>query len=274
MDDFVSALQEVQPAFGAAVNTLEMCRVNGMLACGVKHAHIQETVMTLVEQVRRSDRTPLLTCLLEGPSGSGKTALAATIAIDSDFPFVKVISTDNMVGLTEQSKCGIIAKVFEDAYKSPLSIIIVDDLERIIEYVDIGPRFSNLILQTLLVLVKRVPPKGRKLLVLGTTSTDRVMESLGLSGAFNVQLHVPELEPQDIMLVLQELGVFATHDLEAAVEALGNEVPVKKLLMVVEMAAQGKEEEAADAVYSGKSKISLNRFYDCLRDLPVSAGRL
>lgn len=26
MDDFITALQEVQPAFGAAVNTLEMCR--------------------------------------------------------------------------------------------------------------------------------------------------------------------------------------------------------------------------------------------------------
>jgi hypothetical protein len=26
MDDFISALNEVKPAFGAAINTLEMCR--------------------------------------------------------------------------------------------------------------------------------------------------------------------------------------------------------------------------------------------------------
>ncbi|KAH8952064.1 hypothetical protein BDL97_09G064900 [Sphagnum fallax] len=51
MDDFMSALNEVKPAFGAAINTLDMCRLNGMLDCGERHAHIQRTVMTFVEQV-------------------------------------------------------------------------------------------------------------------------------------------------------------------------------------------------------------------------------
>ncbi|CAK9264862.1 unnamed protein product [Sphagnum jensenii] len=51
MDDFMSALNEVKPSFGAAINTLEMCRLNGMLDCGERHAHIQRTVMTFVEQV-------------------------------------------------------------------------------------------------------------------------------------------------------------------------------------------------------------------------------
>ncbi|KAH9560233.1 hypothetical protein CY35_06G096100 [Sphagnum magellanicum] len=51
MDDFMSALNEVKPAFGAAINTPEMCRLNGMLDCGERHAHIQKTVMTFVEQV-------------------------------------------------------------------------------------------------------------------------------------------------------------------------------------------------------------------------------
>ncbi len=39
------------------------------------------------------------------------------------------------------------AQVFEDAYKSPMSIIILDDIERLLEYVAIGPRFSNAVLQ-------------------------------------------------------------------------------------------------------------------------------
>ncbi|CAK9195387.1 unnamed protein product [Sphagnum troendelagicum] len=51
MDDFMSALNEVKPAFGAAINTLKMCRLNGMLDCGERHAHIQRTIMTFVEQV-------------------------------------------------------------------------------------------------------------------------------------------------------------------------------------------------------------------------------
>jgi vesicle-fusing ATPase len=49
-----------------------------------------------------------------------------------------------------------------------------DDIERLLEYVAIGPRFSNLVLQVLLVLVKKQPPAGRRLLVIGTTSSGEV----------------------------------------------------------------------------------------------------
>ncbi|KAG4385179.1 hypothetical protein GLYMA_12G044801v4 [Glycine max] len=66
-----------------------------------------------------------------------------------------------MIGLHESTKCAQIIKVFEYSYKSPLSVIILDDIERLLEYVPIGPRFSNLISQTLLVLLKRFPPKQR-----------------------------------------------------------------------------------------------------------------
>ena len=48
-------------------------------------------------------------------------------------------------------------QVFEDAYKSPQSVIVVDDIERLLDYVPIGPRFSNTVLQCLLVLFKKAP---------------------------------------------------------------------------------------------------------------------
>jgi vesicle-fusing ATPase len=50
-------------------------------------------------------------------------------------------------------------RIFNDAYKSSLSCILIDNFERLIEYVDIGPRFSNAILQALLILIKRLPDK-------------------------------------------------------------------------------------------------------------------
>lgn len=45
------------------------CRLNGMVDCGDRHKHIYERAMLLVEQVKESKGSPLLTCLLEGPSG-------------------------------------------------------------------------------------------------------------------------------------------------------------------------------------------------------------
>jgi SpoVK/Ycf46/Vps4 family AAA+-type ATPase len=85
-----------------------------------------------VEQVRNSNRTQVVSLLLHGAANSGKTALAATIAMDSQFPFIKLISPESMVGFTESSKINHINKIFNDAYKSPLSVIVLDNIERLL----------------------------------------------------------------------------------------------------------------------------------------------
>ncbi|KAK6283790.1 hypothetical protein POUND7_002742, partial [Theobroma cacao] len=66
--------------------------------------------------------------------------------------------------------------------------------------------------------------------------------------------------------VLHQLNVFAEEDVSAAAEAL-NDMPIKKLYMLIEMAAQGEQGGAAEAIYSGKEKIKLSHFYDCLQDV-------
>ncbi|XP_030480128.1 vesicle-fusing ATPase [Cannabis sativa] len=266
MDDFLNACHEIVPAFGASTDDLKRSRLNGMADCGDRHKHIYQRAMLLVEQVKVSKGSPLVTCLLEGPSGSGKTALAATVGIDSDFPYVKIVSAETMIGLHESTKCAHIVKVFEDAYKSPLSIIILDDIERLLEYVAIGPRFSNVISQTLLVLLKRLPPEGKKLMVIGTTSELNFLDSVGLCYAFSVTYHVPTLKANDAKRVLQQLNVFAEDDIDSAAEAL-DDMPIKKLYMLIEMAAQGESGGSAEAIYSGKEKIKISHFYDCIQDV-------
>nr|POE91511.1 vesicle-fusing atpase [Quercus suber] len=266
MDDFLNALHEIIPAFGASTDDLERCRLNGMVDCGDRNKHIYHRAMLLVEQVKVSKGSPLVTCLLEGPSGSGKTTLAATVGIDSDFPYVKIVSAESMIGLHESTKCAQIVKVFEDAYKSPLSIIILDDIERLLEYVAIGPRFSNIISQTLLVLLKRLPPKGKKLMVIGTTSEVGFLDSIGFCDNFSVIYNVPTLKTSDAKKVLEQLNVFANEDIDTAAESL-NDMPIKKLYMLIEMAAQGEHGGDSEAIYAGKDKIKISHFYDCLQDI-------
>lgn len=117
-----------------------------------------------------------------------------------------------------------------------------------------------------MVLLKRLPPKGKKILVIGTTSESGFLESVGLSDAFSVTYHVPTLKTEDAKKVLQQLDVFASDDVDSAAEAL-NDMPIKKLYMVVEMAAQGEHGGTAEAIYSGKEKINIAHFYDCLQDI-------
>lgn len=243
MEDFETALLEVKPAFGHHADEFENCVGNGIIPYSADFEHLLNSCTSMVEQVRNSENTPLLTLLLHGCSGCGKTALSAHLARRSDYPFVRRISNEQYVGYSEQGKVNAMAKIFEDAYKSPLSLIVLDDLERLMDYVRIGPRFSNLVLQALFALLKKQPPKtGRRLLVIGTTSDPTFLEESELLRAFNVALKVPVLTtPEHFKAVLQGIeGYTAPVIQEICVELGGKkkEIGIRTLLLVAEMAVQ------------------------------------
>ena len=182
-------------------------------------------------------KTSLLSILLEGPPATGKTAVAASLALTSDFPFVKLLSPTSLVGMPESAKAAAITRVFDDAHKSPLSLVVLDELERLLEYVRIGPRFSNLVLQTLLTCVKKVP-RTSKLVIIATSSSAAVLESLELLDAFNVTLSVPTLGKGEAQEVLRQLGVGNRADLQPLLDQVTTGIPIKKLMLVVEMSIQ------------------------------------
>lgn len=170
-DDFLHALNnDVKPAFGTAAEALETYLGRGIINWGTPVSSLLEDGTLYTQQARAPESSGLVSILLEGPPNSGKTALAAKLALMSDFPFIKICSPDDMVGFTESAKCLHIRKIFDDAYRSQLSCIVVDNVERLLDYGSIGRRYSNLTLQALLVLLKKHPPKGRKLLILCTSS--------------------------------------------------------------------------------------------------------
>jgi vesicle-fusing ATPase len=256
--DFERALGDVEPKFGAKSTELKAFYRNGFVPYGDSFDLLMGTLERLVEQVRVSDRTPLMSVILKGPSASGKTAIAAKLAVDSGYPFVRMISADEMIGMSEGMKCQHIHKAFMDSYKSPLSLIFIDDIERIIDYVPIGPRFSNAVLQTLLVLLKKIPPdEGRRLLVIGTTAVPHLLDDLGLVQAFGVTQSVPLLEePKDVCEVLKVAAHMNEKDARSIAKAIHNKpIGIKQLLMVAEMAKQGS---------SRAERVDVNIFMECL----------
>lgn len=257
--DFERALNDVQPKFGAKSTELKALYRNGFVPYGESFDFLMSTMGRLVEQVRSSEKTPLLSCLLKGPNASGKTAVAAKVAVSSGFPFVRMISADEMIGYSDISKCQQIHKAFMDSYKSPLSVILLDDIERIIDYVPIGPRFSNTVLQTLLVLLKKVPPDdGRRLLVIGTTSVPHLLEDLGLVQAFSLTQSISLLdEPAQIEEVLRVAAHMSETDAASIAAAIKEPIGIKNLLMVAEMARQGSKSDA----------VGTNEFLECLHTM-------
>ncbi|CAG9784913.1 unnamed protein product [Diatraea saccharalis] len=245
--DFLHALEnDIKPAFGTAAEALEHFLARGIINWGSPVSSLLEDGQLYIQQARATEASGLVSVLLEGPPNSGKTALAAQLAKLSDFPFVKVCSPEDMIGFTESAKCLQIRKYFDDAYRSSLSCILVDNIERLLDYGPIGPRYSNLTLQALLVLLKKQPPKGRKLLILCTSSRRQVLEDMEVLSAFTGVLHVPNLsQPEHVLAVLEESDAFSKRDLAKIQNDLRGAkifIGIKKLLALVDMVKQTDEE--------------------------------
>jgi len=255
--DFMRALDEVHPAYGVSEEELQQVIQSGIIHYDTIVDELLKSGKLFVEQVRSSVRTPLVSILLHGPPGSGKTALGASIAQASGFPFIKLISPDNMVGLSEAQKVSTITKVFSDSYKSPLSVVVVDNIERLIDWTPMGARFSNAVLQTLLVLFNRRPPKDRRLLIIATSSLRSILTDLGLSETFDSEMRVPPISSlRALEHVVQEVELFPSEqEQRRAIRMLAEagfgsdrdglssrlQIGVKKLLSIIEMARQEPE---------------------------------
>uniref|UniRef100_A0A8B9YFF0 Vesicle-fusing ATPase n=1 Tax=Bos mutus grunniens TaxID=30521 RepID=A0A8B9YFF0_BOSMU len=241
--DFLASLEnDIKPAFGTNQEDYASYIMNGIIKWGDPVTRVLEDGELLVQQTKNSDRTPLVSVLLEGPPHSGKTALAARIAEESNFPFIKICSPDKMIGFSETAKCQAMKKIFDDAYKSQLSCVVVDDIERLLDYVPIGPRFSNLVLQALLVLLKKAPPQGRKLLIIGTTSRKDVLQEMEMLNAFSTTIHVPNIATGEQLLeALELLGNFKDEERTTITQQVKGRkvwIGIKKLLMLIEMSLQ------------------------------------
>lgn len=126
-EDFMAALAEVTPAFGVSDEELTKSIIYGVIHFSPNIDSIINSCMIYLEGLReQTSKSPKFSLLFHGPDGSGKTSLASHIAKASDFPFVKIISPEALVGYRdEMAKRDHIHKMFTDAVKSPLSILIV-----------------------------------------------------------------------------------------------------------------------------------------------------
>ncbi|KAJ5158504.1 ATPase AAA-type core [Penicillium coprophilum] len=244
--DFLQSLDEVKPAFGVSEEELASRIPYGIIHYSPTISEILREGELFVKQVGTADSTPLFSVLLHGPPSSGKTALAARIAIDSGFPFIKLISPEDMVGFSEPAKIAHISRIFDSAYKSSTSIVVIDNIERIIDWVPIGPRFSNSVLQALMVFLRKQPTHGRRLLVLATTTERALMKQLDIYNSFNSDIMVPNVSSfGELRFVMEKSGAFDAQEIARALESVGGladdgrlSVGIKKILLGIETAKQ------------------------------------
>lgn len=205
-NDFLLGLGEVKPAFGVNEEDLTKQTPYGIIPYSPRVQQIFSQGEAFISEVKSSEKERLSSILLYGPPGSGKTAIALTLALNSEFPFIKMLSAETVVGMSEPAKMQAIDNIFRDVYRSPLNVLVIDKIETLINYNPIGPRFSNDIFQMLKVNISRQPPNGRRLLIIGTTSQYTALKHMdGLDG-FTKTIPVSNItKPEELKVVMESI---------------------------------------------------------------------
>jgi vesicle-fusing ATPase len=135
-----------------------------------------------------------------------------------------------------------------------MSVIIMDEIELLIDYSSVGPRFSINMLGAFRALLQRDPPKGRKRMIVATTSERSALSQLNLISRFTREIAVPNIadwnEFWGLMMasrLLQE--AVAKRIFKGMRDRYGEyvSVGVKYVMMAIVLASRVSEELAVDA---------------------------
>lgn len=262
-EDFLQSLDEIQPAFGVSEDELEKFLRGGIIKYSPRVTEILAEGTSII-RASQSQQFPLTSVLIHGPPKSGKSALAASIALSSGFPFIRMISPRAMVGMNEQNRINYISNMFNDSYKSMQNVLVIDQIEDIIEWVNVGPRFSNGVLHSLKTFLSILPPDNRRLVVLVTTRHRNVLEQLDLTSNFNKEIYVPTVSSlTELNSVFDEVGFLDAATRQTALQQIKSQtnssvlnIGIKDILFNIESGRLSQRSELEEFVKLTVNDIS------------------
>jgi len=198
----LNAVDEITPGFGIDEANFEVYLRNPLINYGQNYGKIMSVLEKMTNLTLKGSKQ-LTSMLLYGPQGTGKTSIASHFAKNSKFTYIKIISPEKYIGVGTYGRIFSFNKIFNDAYKTRESLIIIDNIERLIEYVATGPDFNNTLMQAIMLLIKRIPENPEcRLMIIGTTSNLTAMDLLDIDKVFNVKLKIPLLNRAECARIL------------------------------------------------------------------------
>lgn len=256
--DLLRAISEVHPSFGRSET--EFVPIQDVVIYNDKYARLLGEMMACVKQIKSSKRVNLMSLLIEGKSGSGTTTLATKVALDSKVPYVKCIAPNKLLSFSfDHGKSAYITELFYNSYKSPEAIIILDNIERLIEYIDIGPRFSNTLVQTLATLITNVP-RTTKVLIIGTTSNLDILRRTGLAQLFTHTFNLPNVPSTDFPKFMESQSNLPNFS------KFTEGLPIKDLLLLIDRVSIDSQD--IHTIFDEyHDKLNLDSMYDDVLNL-------
>lgn len=176
MAHLTKAIYDIRPAFGNNCHDVVRHLPKKFVLPTPSHEHTYNGIMEIIKKV--SSR--FTTVLIHGENGSGKSTMVNKIIYDSQAKFSKIIRPMDIIRLDEHQKSLLISDTVIDSYLSDNSLVVIDDVEIMINFAQIGhtTSFSNKLYQTLLTVIKSVPENPEHKLTLLVTCGNKMLRDI------------------------------------------------------------------------------------------------
>jgi hypothetical protein len=141
MDDFILAISEAIPKFGLDQMMLKQKSEYGIMMYSESFKILYDNIITDVNKWSKSKNKQYIMSI-SGSGGSGKTNLAIHIAEKLNNQMLKYISGISVSHMNDHEKIKYIKEIINDMDKTPQSILIIDDLHNIINFINNDNKYT------------------------------------------------------------------------------------------------------------------------------------
>jgi vesicle-fusing ATPase len=172
----MAAISETHPIFGSDTRVINNILPENFQWKDDNIHNVYNQVVQMMTEFVDNDASYIQSVLLTGlDQRCDSSIICAKIAEVSPFPCVKYVAADEFIGMVDHNAASHLKEYFEEVYKSESSLIILDNIEDIICYSPIGPRYNNDTLRSLGVMVTKKPPNRRKIFIVATSASSLSM---------------------------------------------------------------------------------------------------
>jgi vesicle-fusing ATPase len=173
--DFEKSIDEIKPQFGSVSTIIDMiCSIPFSLYSEI----YEDTYNDILYKISHLKNGNKQSFLLVGPHYCGKTVMAAQLAKQSNYNCIKFINAESL--MNNMMKELALNDIVDMGMKSDSCIIILDSIEKIIEYSKLGNLYNNKILQMIYIILDRVI-QNNKLTIIMTSHNLELCETLDLT---------------------------------------------------------------------------------------------
>lgn len=193
MDDFRRSLCEIIPMFGNISNEIEKIVQTKLILWSPSIKEIYDNVIRDI-QTAKTGFVSIIAII--GVPYTGKTVLACHCAKDSNVNCIKMIRGNQLISVSDRGK--FIQTVYEQCERTHESILILDSIERIIDWSNVGSVYDNRTVQALLSTLDEKIDQKKKMVIIMTSGNKHMMERLGILDYVDNIYETPEFVTDSI----------------------------------------------------------------------------